>query len=60
MIVLLQIKLGCPRNTIRNATLTAAFFAAQENMAIKHRHFVEAIRREYEKSGKAYREISSR
>jgi SpoVK/Ycf46/Vps4 family AAA+-type ATPase len=45
---------------IRNATLTAAFFAAQENMAIKHRHFVEAIRREYEKSGKAYREISSR
>ena len=45
---------------IRNAAVTAAYFAAQENTSIKRRHFVEAIRREYEKAGKAHREISTR
>lgn len=45
---------------IRNAAVAAAYFAAQENTVIKRRHFVEAIRREYEKSGKAHREISTR
>lgn len=45
---------------IRNAAVAAAYSAAQENTAIKRRHFIEAIRREYEKSGKAHREISTR
>jgi len=38
----------------------AAYLAARENTSIKRQHFVEAIRREYEKAGKAHREISSR
>jgi len=45
---------------IRNAAVAAAYLAAQENTSIKRRHFVEAIRREYEKAGKAHREISIR
>jgi hypothetical protein len=42
---------------IRNAALSAAFFAAREQGPITQRHLFEAIRREYEKSGKAYREV---
>ena len=45
---------------IRNAAVGAAYLAARENTSIKRQHFVEAIRREYEKAGKAHREISSR
>ncbi len=45
---------------IRNAAVSAAYLAAQENSTIKRCHFIEAIRREYQKSGKAYREISTR
>ena len=45
---------------IRNAAVAAAYLAARENTSIKRQHFIEAIRREYEKAGKAHREISSR
>ncbi len=45
---------------IRNAAVAAAYLAAHENTPIKRRHIIEAIRREYEKAGKAHREISSR
>jgi hypothetical protein len=45
---------------IRNAAVAAAYFAAQEDTSIKRRHFVEAIRREYTKAGKAHRELSTR
>jgi len=45
---------------IRNAALTAAYFAARDNTSITRSHFIEAIRREYEKSGKPYRELSTR
>lgn len=45
---------------IRNAAVTAAFLAAQEKQEIAHHHFMTAIKREYEKSGKAYREVSKR
>ena len=45
---------------IRNAAVGAAYLAARENTSIKRRHFIEAIRREYEKAGKAHREILSR
>jgi len=43
---------------IRNAAVAAAFLAARDSAPISRAHFIEAIRREYEKSGKAYREIS--
>lgn len=45
---------------IRNAAVSAAFFAAREQSPIARRHFFEAIRREYEKAGKAYREVLQR
>lgn len=45
---------------IRNATVSAAYFAAQAGSEITRQHFFDAIRREYEKSGKAYREVSRR
>ena len=43
---------------IRNAAVAAAFLAARDDVPISRAHFIEAIRREYEKSGKAYRELS--
>jgi SpoVK/Ycf46/Vps4 family AAA+-type ATPase len=39
---------------IRNAAVAAAFLAAADNSAITRAHFLWAIRREYEKSGKAF------
>lgn len=41
---------------IRNASLSAAFMAASEGTAIARHHMLRAIRREYEKAGKSYRE----
>jgi hypothetical protein len=43
---------------IRNAAVAAAFLAASEDVPIARRHFINAVRREYEKSGKAYREVT--
>jgi hypothetical protein len=40
--------------TIRNAAVAAAFLAAAEGGPITRLHFLRAIRREYEKSGKAF------
>jgi hypothetical protein len=40
--------------TIRNAAVAAAFLAAADGGPIARIHFVRAIRREYEKSGKAF------
>jgi len=45
---------------IRNAAVSAAYMAAQQECTIRQQHFIDAIRREYEKSGKAFREISTR
>lgn len=45
---------------IRNAAVSAAFLAAQDQQKINREHFITAIKREYEKSGKAYREVSRR
>lgn len=45
---------------IRNAAVSAAFYAAGEQSPIRRRHFIDAIRREYEKSGKAYRDVLQR
>jgi SpoVK/Ycf46/Vps4 family AAA+-type ATPase len=42
---------------IRNAAVAAAFLAAAEDSAISQVHFINAIRREYEKCGKPYREL---
>jgi hypothetical protein len=39
---------------IRNATVAAGFRAAADGGAIQRRHFVHALRREYEKVGKAF------
>ncbi len=39
---------------IRNAAVAAAFLAAADRTSIGRRHLVRAIRREYEKSGKAF------
>ncbi|TCO80648.1 ATPase family protein associated with various cellular activities (AAA) [Plasticicumulans lactativorans] len=39
---------------IRNAAFAAAFLAAAENTAIARAHLVHAIRREYEKAGRAF------
>jgi hypothetical protein len=39
---------------IRNAATAAAFLAAAEGTAIARRHLVVAIRREYEKAGRAF------
>lgn len=43
---------------IRNAAVAAAYFAAQKQIDIHQDHFVNAIRREYEKTGKAFREVN--
>jgi hypothetical protein len=43
---------------IRNAAVAAAFLAASENVSIARKHFISAIRREYEKNGKAYRVVA--
>ncbi len=45
---------------IRNAAVAAAFLAASDNSAISSEHFINAIRREYEKSGMPYRELVTR
>lgn len=45
---------------IRNAAVTAAFMAAGDGQVIKQIHFTRAIRREYEKAGKAFRELPVR
>ncbi|WP_319549549.1 ATP-binding protein [Desulfogranum marinum] len=45
---------------IRNAAVAAAFLAAADNSAISKEHFINAIRREYEKSGKPFREVVTR
>jgi hypothetical protein len=39
---------------IRNAAVAAGFLAASEGGAIARRHFVRAIQREYEKSGRTF------
>jgi SpoVK/Ycf46/Vps4 family AAA+-type ATPase len=39
---------------IRNAAVAAAFLAAAEGAPICREHFIHAIRREYEKAGKAF------
>jgi hypothetical protein len=44
---------------IRNAAVAAAFLAASENAPIARKHFINAVRKEYEKSGKAYREVTA-
>ena len=43
---------------IRNAAVSAAFLAAAEGTPIQRKHFICAIRREYEKAGKAWREVA--
>jgi hypothetical protein len=40
--------------TVRNAAVAAAFLAAAEGSPITHRHLVRALRREYEKAGRAF------
>ncbi len=37
---------------IRNIALRSAFFAVRENSIVKKRHIIQAIRREYQKTGK--------
>ena len=39
---------------IRNAAVAAGFLAAADDMAIHQRHFVRAIKREYDKAGQAF------
>lgn len=39
---------------IRNAAVAAAFLAAEAGTAIERAHLIHALRREYEKSGKAF------
>jgi hypothetical protein len=39
---------------IRNASAAAAFLAAAEGSAITRRHLVRAVRREYQKAGRAF------
>lgn len=43
---------------IRNAAVAAAYFAAQQQQSIQQDHFISAIRAEYEKTGKAFREVN--
>lgn len=45
---------------IRNAAVAAAFLAASEGSTITQEHFIRAVRREYEKSGKPFRELAVR
>ena len=44
---------------IRNAAVSAAYFAAEQDANINQDHFIQAIRREYEKTGKAFREVKT-
>jgi hypothetical protein len=44
---------------IRNAAVSAAYFAAEQDTSINQEHFIKAIRREYEKTGKAFREVKT-
>lgn len=44
---------------IRNAAVSAAYFAAEQQSIINQDHFIRAIRREYEKTGKAFREVKT-
>lgn len=44
---------------IRNAAVAAAFLAAGEGVPIARDHFIRAVRREYEKAGKAYRDLTT-
>ncbi len=39
---------------IKNAALTSAFFAAEEDSAISMEHILRAVRREYEKEGRSF------
>jgi hypothetical protein len=39
---------------IKNAAVAAAFLASGEGRPICHQHLLHAIRREYEKAGKAF------
>jgi SpoVK/Ycf46/Vps4 family AAA+-type ATPase len=39
---------------IRNAAVAAAFLAAAEDVPLQRRHFVHALRREYEKQGRSF------
>ncbi len=39
---------------IRNAAVAAAFLAAAEASPIRYRHLIHAVRREYEKAGRAF------
>jgi AAA+ superfamily predicted ATPase len=39
---------------IRNAAVAAGFLAATEGVSIDRRHFIHAIRREYEKAGRSF------
>ncbi|MFA3790002.1 ATP-binding protein [Aliiglaciecola sp. SL4] len=43
---------------IRNAAVAAAFYAAQQQQDIHQDHFIMAIRKEFEKTGKAFREVN--
>jgi SpoVK/Ycf46/Vps4 family AAA+-type ATPase len=43
---------------IRNAAVSAAYCAAQQEQIIQQEHFITAIRKEYEKTGKAFREVN--
>lgn len=43
---------------IRNAAVSAAYCAAQQEQSIQQEHFITAIRKEYEKTGKAFREVN--
>ncbi|MBU2876690.1 ATP-binding protein [Aliiglaciecola lipolytica] len=43
---------------IRNAAVAAAFSAAQQQQDIQQEHFIMAVRKEFEKTGKAFREVN--
>jgi SpoVK/Ycf46/Vps4 family AAA+-type ATPase len=43
---------------IRNAAVAAAYLAAGQQQSIQQDHFITAIRTEYEKTGKAFREVN--
>lgn len=43
---------------IRNAAVAAAYYAAQQQQDIQQAHFIMAIRKEFEKTGKAFREVN--
>lgn len=51
---LLAARLRLTGASIKNAALTAAFFAAAENSAISMEHILRAARREYQKEGRSF------